>query len=173
MGTVLILILTSYDAEVNTIKAFLSMQVLVEIVYHPIPLRYKPYKSFNLFFFVQVWYSLIRTIFNLSGFQSPASAPAINPNTVEINAEDYVAPRFSRKMKSKVIMITITTKPNQTILKSFKEPFSTEEFVFKLFSQLRQKILEAHANVKDLNLLEAKMNFKRWIACSLDISWIL
>jgi len=75
---------SSYDAEVNTIKAFLSMQ-------------------------------------------SPASAPAINPNTVEINAEDYVAPRFSRKMKSK----------------------------------LRQKILEAHANVKDLNLLEAKMNFKR------------
>merc|ERR1719191_2643943 len=75
---------SSYDAEVNTIKAFLSMQ-------------------------------------------SPASAPAINPNTVEINAEDYVAPRFARKMKSK----------------------------------LRQKILEAHANVKDLNLLEAKMNFKR------------
>merc|ERR1719507_1286955 len=73
----------NFDSEVNTIKAFLSMQ-------------------------------------------SPASAPAINPNTVEINAEDYVAPRFSRKMKSK----------------------------------LRQKILEAHANVKDLNLLEAKMNFK-------------
>ena len=29
--------------------------------------------------------------------------------------------------------------------------------------QLRQKILESHANVKDLNLLEAKMNFiKAW-----------
>ena len=29
--------------------------------------------------------------------------------------------------------------------------------------QLRQKILEAHTNVKDLNLLEAKMNFlKAW-----------
>ena len=29
--------------------------------------------------------------------------------------------------------------------------------------QLRQKILEAHVNVKDLNLLEAKMNFiKAW-----------
>ena len=159
MGTVLILILTSYDAEVNTIKAFLSMQVLVEIVYHPIPLRYKPYKSFNLFFCTSLIF--FNTNHFSSIFQSPASAPAINPNTVEINAEDYVAPRFSRKMKSKVIMITITTKPNQTILKSFKEPFSTEEFVFKLFSQLRQKILEAHANVKDLNLLEAKMNFKR------------
>jgi len=75
---------SSYDAEVNTIKAFLSMQC-------------------------------------------PASAPAINPNTVEIVAEEYVAPRFARKIKSK----------------------------------LRQKILESHANVKDLNLLEAKMNFIR------------
>ena len=29
--------------------------------------------------------------------------------------------------------------------------------------QLRQRILEAHTNVKDLNLLEAKMNFlKAW-----------
>ena len=29
--------------------------------------------------------------------------------------------------------------------------------------QLRQKILEAHTNVKDLNLVEAKMNFvKAW-----------
>ena len=28
-------------------------------------------------------------------------------------------------------------------------------------SKLRQKILESHANVKDLNLLEAKMNFVR------------
>jgi len=75
---------SSFDAEVNSIKAFLSMQ-------------------------------------------SPASTPAINPKTVEIVAEDYVAPRFVRKIKTR----------------------------------LRQKILESHANVKDLNLLEAKMNFIR------------
>jgi len=75
---------SSYQAEVNSIKAFLSMQ-------------------------------------------SPASTPAINPNTVDIAADDYVAPRFAKKTKSK----------------------------------LRQKILESHANVKDLNLLEAKMNFIR------------
>ena len=32
-----------------------------------------------------------------------------------------------------------------------------------MYLQLRQRILEAHANVKDLNLLEAKMNFiKAW-----------
>lgn len=76
---------SGYDAEVNSIKAFLSMQ-------------------------------------------SPASAPAINPNSIEITAEDYVAPRFARKRNSR---------------------------------QLRQKILESHANVKDLNLLESKMNFVR------------
>lgn len=75
---------SSFEMEVNSIKAFLSMQ-------------------------------------------SPAAAPAINPNSLEIVAEDYVAPRFARKIKSK----------------------------------LRQKILESHANVKDLNLLEAKMNFIR------------
>ena len=34
---------------------------------------------------------------------------------------------------------------------------------FSFLFQLRQKILEAHANVKDLNLLEAKVNFiKAW-----------
>ena len=61
--------------------------------------------------------------------QHPAHAPAINPATLDIQVEDYIAPRFSHKRKSK----------------------------------LRQKILEAHANVKDLNLIEAKMNFiKAW-----------
>ena len=46
-----------------------------------------------------------------------------------LQVEDYIAPRFSHKRKSK----------------------------------LRQKILEAHSNVKDLNLIEAKMNFiKAW-----------
>ena len=34
--------------------------------------------------------------------QAPAQAPAINPASIEINPEDYVAPRFARKIKSKV-----------------------------------------------------------------------
>jgi kindlin 2 len=50
---------SSFEMEVNSIKAFLSMQ-------------------------------------------SPAATPAINPNSLEIVAEDYVAPRFARKIKSKV-----------------------------------------------------------------------
>jgi len=60
--------------------------------------------------------------------QHPATSPAINPNTLDISVEDYVAPRFTKK---------------------------------KTKSKLRHKILEAHANVKDLNLVEAKMNFIR------------
>ena len=60
--------------------------------------------------------------------QHPATAPAINPTTLDISVEDYMAPRFLKRK-----------------------------------SKLRQKILEAHANVKDLNLIEAKMNFiKAW-----------
>ncbi|XP_023324423.1 unc-112-related protein [Eurytemora carolleeae] len=75
---------SSFEMEVNSIKAFLSMQ-------------------------------------------SPAASPAINPASIEINPDEYVAPRFAKKMRSKI----------------------------------RQKILESHTNVKDLNLIEAKMNFVR------------
>lgn len=61
--------------------------------------------------------------------QHPALAPAINPASLDINPEDYVAPRFVRKLKGKLV----------------------------------QRILEAHANVKDLPLVEAKLNFiKAW-----------
>ena len=59
---------SSYQAEVNSIKAFLSMQ-------------------------------------------APASTPAINPNTVDIMADEYVAPRFAKKTKSKVTFVfSITNK---------------------------------------------------------------
>ena len=34
--------------------------------------------------------------------QRPAPAPAINPNSLDITPEDYVAPRFAKKLKGKV-----------------------------------------------------------------------
>jgi hypothetical protein len=37
--------------------------------------------------------------------QHPASQPVINPNSIDINVEEYVAPRFLRKLKSKVTKI--------------------------------------------------------------------
>eukprot|EP00096_Caligus_rogercresseyi_P005049 TRINITY_DN1986_c0_g1_i1.p1 TRINITY_DN1986_c0_g1~~TRINITY_DN1986_c0_g1_i1.p1 ORF type:complete len:758 (-),score=259.79 TRINITY_DN1986_c0_g1_i1:769-3042(-) len=73
----------SYDSEVKSIRAFLSMQ-------------------------------------------HPASSPVINPSTLNVDVEEYVAARFLRKVPK---------------------------------SKLRQRILEAHSNVKDLNLIEAKMNY--------------
>ncbi|XP_029173630.1 unc-112-related protein [Nylanderia fulva] len=61
--------------------------------------------------------------------QRPAPAPAINPNALDIIPEDYVASRFAKKFKGKLV----------------------------------QRILEAHANVKDLSLIEAKLNYiKAW-----------
>ncbi|XP_040565279.1 unc-112-related protein isoform X2 [Lepeophtheirus salmonis] len=73
--------------------------------------------------------SEVKSIMAFLSMQRPAEAPVINPATLDINLEEYVAPRFLRKLRSK----------------------------------LRQRILEAHTNVKDLNLLEAKMNFiKAW-----------
>merc|ERR1712179_306067 len=43
------------------------------------------------------------------------------------------------------------------------EDYVASRFLKRMKSKLRQRILEAHTNVKDLNLIEAKMNFiKAW-----------
>ncbi|XP_026468344.1 unc-112-related protein isoform X1 [Ctenocephalides felis] len=61
--------------------------------------------------------------------QRPAPQPVLNPQDLDISVEDYVAPRFTKKLKGK----------------------------------LTQRILEAHANVTDLNLIEAKLRYiKAW-----------
>lgn len=74
----------------------------------------------------------VKSILEFLSMQHPAPTPAISPSQVHINPDDFVAPRFLRKLKTR---------------------------------QIVQRILEAHANVKDLNLLEAKLNFiKAWQA---------
>lgn len=73
--------------------------------------------------------SEVASIKSFLSMQKPAQAPAvsIDPNNIEPN--EYLAPRFVKKLKNK----------------------STN------------RILEAHANVKDLNLVEAKLNYiKAW-----------
>ena len=44
----------------------------------------------------------VKSIMAFLSMQHPASQPAINPATLDINIEDYVAPRFMRKIRSKV-----------------------------------------------------------------------
>ncbi|XP_032664468.1 unc-112-related protein [Odontomachus brunneus] len=73
--------------------------------------------------------SEVNSIIAFLQLQRPAPAPAINPSSLDIVPEDYVAPRFAKKFKGKLV----------------------------------QRILEAHANVKDLPLIEAKLNYiKAW-----------
>ncbi|XP_037085700.1 unc-112-related protein-like isoform X2 [Pollicipes pollicipes] len=63
--------------------------------------------------------------------QRPAPTPAISPHTLQIEPDDYVPPRFTKKLRGK----------------------------------LTQKILEAHANVANYGLVEAKLNYiKSWKA---------
>jgi len=55
--------------------------------------------------------------------------PAIDPNSHNIQPEEYIAPRFARKLKGRLV----------------------------------HRILEAHANVKELSLVDAKLNYiKAW-----------
>lgn len=46
----------------------------------------------------------VKTIQTFLSMQKRAPTPAINPSSFEINPNDYVAPRFLKKMKGKVMM---------------------------------------------------------------------
>lgn len=72
----------------------------------------------------------VRTILEFLQMQKPVEGrPALNPNKVDINPENYVSPRYLRKLKGKIT----------------------------------QRIVEAHANIKDLSLIDAKMSYiKAW-----------
>lgn len=70
-----------------------------------------------------------KTILDFLHLQKPSEQPVINPNNLDLQLEDYIAPKYLKKSKGK----------------------------------LTQRILEAHANVKDLSLIDAKMNYiKAW-----------
>ncbi|XP_076036169.1 fermitin 1 isoform X3 [Oratosquilla oratoria] len=69
----------------------------------------------------------VKSITAFLSMQHPAPAPVINPESLEIQPEHYMAPRFVRRIKGKAVT----------------------------------RILEAHANVKDLSLVDAKMQFIR------------
>ncbi|XP_066255460.1 unc-112-related protein-like [Euwallacea similis] len=68
-------------------------------------------------------------ILDFLNLQRRAEEPAINPSTLDLQVEDFVAPKYLKKSRGK----------------------------------LTQRILEAHANVKKLSLVDAKMNYiKAW-----------
>ncbi|KFB36913.1 AGAP002054-PA-like protein [Anopheles sinensis] len=71
--------------------------------------------------------SEVASIRSFLSMQKPAQAPAINVNPSAMDANEYLAPRYAKKLKGKAI----------------------------------QRMLEAHANVKDLPLVEAKLSYIR------------
>ena len=54
-----------------------------------------------------VYDSEVKSIQAFLSMQHPASQPVINPATLDINVEEYMAPRFLRKMRSKVEYIKL------------------------------------------------------------------
>lgn len=73
--------------------------------------------------------SEVRSILEFLQMQRPGDGPALNPNSLDIQPEDYVSPRYVKKLKGKIV----------------------------------QRIVEAHANVKDLSLVDAKLHYiKAW-----------
>lgn len=44
----------------------------------------------------------VKTIQAFLSMQRPAAAPVLNPQSLDIRPEDYLAPRFVRKIKGKV-----------------------------------------------------------------------
>ncbi|KAH1006901.1 hypothetical protein HUJ05_007589 [Dendroctonus ponderosae] len=70
-----------------------------------------------------------QTILEFLNLQRRAEEPVINPSSLDIQVEDYISSKYSKKSKGK----------------------------------LTQRILEAHTNVKDLSLIDAKMSYiKAW-----------
>lgn len=46
-----------------------------------------------------------QTILDFLNLQRPSEQPVLNPNTLDIQVEDYIAPKYLKKSKGKVINI--------------------------------------------------------------------
>lgn len=98
------------------------------------------------------WDTETKAVKHFISLQKPAPAPAINPRDLNIQPQDYLSSKHLKKIKGKVSKliypydIHTNTKYNE-----------------KNQLQITQRILENHANVKELSALEAKMQFiKAW-----------
>ncbi|CAG9860736.1 unnamed protein product [Phyllotreta striolata] len=70
-----------------------------------------------------------QTILDFLSLQKPSEQPVLNPENLDLQIEDYIAPKYLKKSRGK----------------------------------LTQRIIEAHANVKNLSLVDAKLNYiKAW-----------
>ncbi|XP_071543604.1 unc-112-related protein isoform X4 [Panulirus ornatus] len=83
--------------------------------------------------------SEVKSILAFLSMQHPAPAPVLNPETLDIQPEHYLAPRFVRRIRGKGGWCGGPMPEYMAV----------------------QRILEAHANVKDLPLIDAKLQYIR------------
>ncbi|XP_068201311.1 unc-112-related protein-like isoform X1 [Palaemon carinicauda] len=83
--------------------------------------------------------SEVKSILAFLSMQHPAPAPVINPESLDIQPEHYLAPRFVRRIRGKGGWCAGSLPDYMGV----------------------QRILEAHANVKDLPLVDAKLQYIR------------
>lgn len=49
--------------------------------------------------------SEVKSILSFLEMQKPALQPAISPSSLDISPEDYVSPRYAKKLKNKVFFV--------------------------------------------------------------------
>lgn len=59
----------------------------------------------------------VKSILAFLAMQKPSREPAIDPSSYEINPEDYVAPRFVRKLKNKVLLFGVPLSRDPLIVR--------------------------------------------------------
>ena len=113
--------------------------------------------------------SEVQSILAFLSMQRPAQASPVHPNQVDFQPEDFISPRYLKKLKTKQVRSLMQTEYLSALL------FVTIDLYLYIsiyidylslrFFQLAQRILEAHTNVRDMGLIDAKMNYiKAWQA---------
>ena len=90
-----------------------------------------------------IFYAQVSAIKAFLSMQHPAHAPAINPSTLDIQVDQLDYHHHTVQLSS-----SSSSKCNRTIFLTQVEDYIAPRFSHKRKSKLRQKILEAHANVK-------------------------
>lgn len=97
--------------------------------------------------------SEVNSIKSFLSMQKPTHSPVVSVNPDSIESSDFLSPRVYKKLKGKVC--------NQRKIGNLcgNDEISGIFFFFLEYTQATSRILEAHANVKELGLIDAKLKF--------------
>lgn len=100
----------------------------------------------------------IQSFLQMKSLAPPPGQAAPEVDSMEMNAECFVSPRYAKKHKTKQVCARslpgLANKTNNVLTCSVFE-YTVSVHCFKLTT----RILEAHQNIANLSLMEAKMRF--------------